>query len=197
LQAQLKLEEIVKGCLDGDKKSQHNFYVYFYAFCFSACETYCKTHDDAEEVVNDGFFKIFKNLHNFNARYDNFEGSLYGWIKRIMINTAIDHCQKSRKRYSFCEINDEAFRSFTPEQSAIDKLSHSEILKLVLQLSPSCQLVFSLHSIVGFKHREIAKKLNISVGTSKSNLAKARVNIQKMMQFQSKNGNRFVRSEKV
>jgi DNA-directed RNA polymerase specialized sigma24 family protein len=111
LQAHLKLENMVNGCLDADRESQYSFYRYFYTFCFSACISYCKTNDDVREVVNGGFIKIFKNLQRFTARNDNFEGSLKGWIKKMMINTAIDHYQKCRKNYFLNNRNNEVFES--------------------------------------------------------------------------------------
>ena len=184
MQAHLKLENIVKGCLNANRESQHSFYSYFYTFCLSTCISYCKTTDDAQEVVNDGFLKIFKNLQSFKARYENFEGSLKGWIKKIMINTAIDHYQKRRKNYFLNNHHKDVFELSSPEKTVIDKFYYDDILKLVQQLSPAYRHVFNLYAIEGFKHEEIAKELNISVGTSKSNLAKARVNIQKMIQYQ-------------
>jgi len=142
---------------------------------------YCQTNDDALEVVNDGFLKLFKDLKNFKPRYENFEISLNGWIKRIMINTAIDHYRKNKSHYSTVYAGVDVFEMASSESSAIDKLSHKEIIKLVQRLSPSYRIVFSLYVIHGFKHEEIARELNISIGTSKSNLAKARLNIQRMI----------------
>jgi RNA polymerase sigma-70 factor (ECF subfamily) len=184
MQAHLKLENIVEGCLNANKESQNSFYRYFYTFCFSACMSYCQTSDDVREVVNDGFLKIFKNLQSFNARYDNFERSLKGWVKKIMINTAIDHYQKCRKNYFLNNVHKDVFELSSSEETGMDKFYYKDILKLVQRLSPSYRVVFNLYAIEGFKHEEIAKELNISVGTSKSNLARARMHIQKMIQYQ-------------
>ena len=133
------------------------------------------------EVVNDGFLKIYRELHQFNAVYENYEASLKGWMKRIMVNTAIDHFRKSSKNYLVNEISEEHFEITDAQETSINKLSYKEILEIIQRLSPVYRAVFNLHVIDGFTHEEIASQLNIAVGTSKSNLAKARMNIQKML----------------
>lgn len=142
---------------------------------------YCNTHDDAMEVVNDGFLKIFRTLPQFEPRHENYEASLMGWMKSIIINTAIDHFRKNKNNYLTGDIQEEHLEMTDAIASAVDRMSYKEIMVLVQQLSPGYRAVFNLYVIDGFKHEEIAKQLNISVGTSKSNLAKARVNIQKML----------------
>ncbi|MEO8110017.1 MAG: sigma-70 family RNA polymerase sigma factor [Ginsengibacter sp.] len=181
MQTNITLENIINGCVNANRQSQHKFYQYFYIFCFNTCITYCETNDDTVEVVNDGFLKIFMNLKNFKARYENFEGCLKAWIRKIMICTAIDYCRRNRKNYFLRSSDEGAFEFPASEESAVDKLSYDEIIKLVQRLSPAYRIVFSLYVIHGFKHEEIAKTLKITVGTSKSNLAKARMNIQKMI----------------
>lgn len=142
---------------------------------------YCNSKDDAMEVVNDGFMKVLKELPAFKPRYDNFEASLKGWMKSILVNTAIDHFRKNNKNYFVADINESHFQAEHSGESAIDKMSYKEIMELVQQLSPVYKTIFNLFVIDGFKHEEIAGRLNISVGTSKSNLSKARANIQKML----------------
>lgn len=142
---------------------------------------YCNAHDDALEIVNDGFLKIFKTLGGFNPRYENYEASLMGWVKSIMIHTAIDNFRKNRKNYLLNEIEESHLEITDSSETSIDRMSFKEIFALVQKLSRMYRTVFNLYVIDGFKHEEIAKQLNISVGTSKSNLAKARMNIQKMI----------------
>jgi RNA polymerase sigma-70 factor (ECF subfamily) len=101
LQPHLNLKTLVEGCLNANRESQNSFYRYFYDSCFNVCASYCQTNDDVQEVVNDGFLKIFKNLQSFNAMYSDYETSLRGWIKRIMINTAIDHYSKTEENIRF------------------------------------------------------------------------------------------------
>ena len=152
----------------------------------SICLRYANTDDDAMEIANDGFLKIFKELSSFVARYDDMEASLKGWMKRIMVNTAIDHYRKNQKHQSNVSIDDNMFHLSENGETSIDKMSYEEIFKIVQQLSPVYRTVFNLYVIEGFKHEEIAKKLKISVGTSKSNLAKAKLNIQKMLKERHK-----------
>ena len=142
---------------------------------------YCNNKDDAMEVVNDSFLKIFREIEHFKPQYKNYEGSLKAWMKTILINTAIDNFRKNKKAFLVAEINESHVQTFDNQESAIDKMSYAEIISMVQCLSPGYRTVFNLFVIDGFKHEEIAIQLNISVGTSKSNLAKARLNIQKML----------------
>jgi RNA polymerase sigma-70 factor (ECF subfamily) len=177
-----EISDIVSGCIKLERESQKKFYTFFYSYAMAICMRYATNNDDAMEVVNDGFLKIFKKLSSFEARYEDMEGSLKGWIKRIMLNTAIDHFRKNNKYIMNTSMGDQVLNIADQGESSLDKMSYEEIYKLVQNLSPMYRTVFNLYIIDGFKHEEIAKKLNISVGTSKSNLAKAKINIQKMMQ---------------
>lgn len=147
----------------------------------AVCMRYCNSKDDAMEVVNDGFMKVYRELPVFKPRYDNFEVSLKGWMKTILVNTAIDHFRKNNKNYVIAEIDESHFEMEHAAETAIDKMSYKEIMDLVHQLSPVYKTIFNLFVIDGFKHEEIATQLNITVGTSKSNLSKAKANIQKML----------------
>jgi RNA polymerase sigma-70 factor (ECF subfamily) len=138
------------------------------------------------EIANDGFLKIFRELGSFEARYEDVEASLKGWMKKIMVNTSIDHFRKNQKYQMNVSMDDKLFHLEDNSESSIDKLSYDEIYKVVQQLSPVYRAVFNLYVIDGFKHEEIAKQLRISVGTSKSNLAKAKLNIQKMISERQK-----------
>ena len=147
----------------------------------SVCMRYVHSDDDAMEIANDGFLKVFKELHGFTAKYENVEASLKGWMKRIMVNTAIDHFRKNYKHRMKVSMDDDFIHVADVGETSIDKMSYAEIIKVVQQLSPVYRTVFNLYVIDGYKHEEIAKQLRISVGTSKSNLAKAKMNIQKMI----------------
>lgn len=143
---------------------------------------YCKNADDAIEIVNDGFLKIFRSLGTFNPHYTDVEASMKGWMKRIMINTAIDHIRKNNQRFLVAEIFDNHFNIEDETETSIDKMSYDEIIAIVQKLSPVYRAVFNLYVIDGYKHEEIAEQLDISVGASKSNLSKARTNLKKMLQ---------------
>ena len=176
-----QLLHIVQGCVKANRQSQKVFYKRYYGYAMAICMRYCNSHEDALEIVNDGFLKIFKNIEIFNSRYENYEASLIGWMKSIMIHTAIDYFRKSSKNKVVDEIEEMHFEITYSDETSIDRMSYKEILELVQKLSPVYRAVFNLYVIDGFKHEEIAKQLNISVGTSKSNLAKAKMSIQKML----------------
>ncbi len=176
-----ELEHIIKGCVKANRESQKAFYQLYYGFATAICMRYCKSKDDSMEVVNEGFMKIYRELPRFNPRYDNYEASLKGWMKSIFVNTAIDNFRKNNKNYLVTDLEESHFDMEDVGDSAIDKMSYKEIMDLVNQLSPVYKTIFNLFVIDGFKHEEIASQLNISVGTSKSNLSKAKANIQKML----------------
>jgi len=142
---------------------------------------YCNNKDDAMEVVNDGFVKVFKELPHFVPMYNNYEASLKGWMKTIMVNTSIDHFRKKNKNFLVADLDESHVEMEVSEESAIDKMTFKEIMDMVHRLSPAYRTIFNLFVIDGFKHEEIAGRLRISVGTSKSNLSKAKTNIQKML----------------
>jgi RNA polymerase sigma-70 factor (ECF subfamily) len=146
------------------------------------CLRYAHNDADAREIVNDGFLKVFREIDAFTPSNHNIEGSLKAWIKTIMIYTAIDHHRANKKYDSHVELTHEVYQQENHTENAIDKMSYQEIIEMIQRISPSYRLVFNLFVIDGFKHEDIARKLNISVGTSKSNLAKARASIQKLFQ---------------
>lgn len=176
-----KLEHTIQGCITAKRESQKDFYQLFYGFSMAICMRYCKNNEEAMEVVNDGFLKIFKQLPVYKPSYASYEASLRGWMKTIMINTSIDHFRKNNKKYFIEAIDDLHTEMPGDKESSIDKMTCKEIIQIVQQLSPVYRTVFNLFVIDGFTHEEIAAQLNIAVGTSKSNLSKAKVNIQKML----------------
>ena len=176
------LLHIIQGCVKAERDSQKLFYQLYYGYSMGICLRYCSSQDDAAEIVNDGFLKIYKALGSFDPKYSDIESSLKGWMKRIMINTAIDHLRKNKQQFLVAEIFDNHFNIADETEISIDKLTYKEILAVVHKLSPVYRAVFNLFVIDGYKHEEIAERLNISVGASKSNLSKARMNIKKMLQ---------------
>ncbi|MEN9569449.1 MAG: hypothetical protein RL172_680 [Bacteroidota bacterium] len=176
-----QLSDIIQGCINASRESQKELYKRYYGFSMSICMRYCDSQDDAMELVNDGFLKVFRSLAGFVPRSENIEASLMAWLKSIMVHTAIDHYRKHKNDYLVKEIEEEHYGLQDAAANALDAMSHKEILQLLQRLSPVYRTVFNLYVLDGYKHEEIAKKLNISTGTSKSNLAKARANIQKML----------------
>lgn len=138
------------------------------------CLRYAKSKDEAIEMVNDGFMKVFTNMH----RYDR-ERSFNAWVSTIMINTSIDYYRNRIKQIQMEELN--AMHELEDSGNILSHLNYEDLIKLVQQLSYAYRTVFNLFAIDGFSHEEISEMLSISVGTSKSNLFKARENLKKML----------------
>lgn len=181
---QTDLTTHINGCKRNDRASQKKIYVAFQSFAMSLCMKYVNSKDDALEIVNDGFLKIFKELVRYEATSENTTASFIAWLKRIMINTAIDRFRKDKKLELIDELSDSYDNVEYTSETALQKLSYEEIIKAIKTLPPSYYLVFSLYVIEGYTHKEIAKQLNIVEGTSKSNLAKARIFLQNKLSSQ-------------
>ncbi|MBS1973766.1 MAG: sigma-70 family RNA polymerase sigma factor, partial [Bacteroidetes bacterium] len=146
------------------------------------CYRYQDHAEEAEEIANEGFIKLFKNIGQFDeARHANIEIALKGWFKRILINTCIDHYRKNASKTANKILTKETENIASREENGLDVLSYKEIILAIRQLSPAYRTVFNLFVIEGMSHDEIAKQLGISVGASKSNLSKARENLRKIL----------------
>lgn len=178
-----ELEIIVKGCVKGKRRYQHELFKLYYGKMIGVCMRYAKDRDEAEDMVQNGFIKVFKNLEVYN-----FTGSLEGWIRRIMVNTAIDQIRKN-KRSPFNIDDDSNIKDTGVEFDPIEsnELKEEQVLlaeralEAINQLSVAYKTVFNLYVIEGYTHKEIAEHLGISEGTSKSNLAKARQKLKKIL----------------
>ena len=147
----------------------------------SICDCYASNEEDALEVLNDGFLKIFREIHHYKPAYANEISSFKGWLRKIMVYTSIDHFRKNKKHKMVGELDTSMVYTGTSEQTALDKISYDEIIRFIQDLSPAYRTVLNLFILEGFSHEEIADKLGISIGTSKSNLAKARKQLQKIL----------------
>lgn len=146
------------------------------------CYRYTSKLQEAEELTNESFVKLFKNLHSFDAsRQLNTEALLKAWFKRIIINTCIDHLRKHHSLAGAHLHNPDNEQIADTGQTAIDKLSYEEIIEAIKELTPVYRTVFNLFAVEGMTHEEIAERLQISVGASKSNLSKARHNLRKII----------------
>ena len=175
------LEQIILGCIKETRDSQKMLYKLYYSLSIGIAMRYSNNYTEAEEIVNDSFLKIFTGLKNFRPAYQNYEASFTGWIKKIIIHTAIDHFRKYNKAFTISLNENNHTDIIETSASAIDNMAFKELIELVQKLSPAYRTVFNLYILDGYKHEEIAKQLKISVGASKSNLAKARMNIQNML----------------
>ncbi|NCU03110.1 MAG: sigma-70 family RNA polymerase sigma factor [Chitinophagaceae bacterium] len=163
---------------------QNKIYVAFYDYAMSICFKYSNDKDNAVEIINDGFLKVFREIYHYKPISENTAVGFTSWLRRIMINTSIDHYRKNKNNPLFQDIDDEHTQlTATEEQDMLANISYTELIKIVQELSPAYRIVFNLYAIEGMTHKEVAKHLNITEGTSKSNFAKARVFLQnKLMQ---------------
>lgn len=180
---------ILKGCVKSDPRCQKQFYDRYLQFALKIAFRYVHSFENAALAANDAFVKIFRNIHNFEIRDpNNPEAMLMGWIKRIVINASIDYMSKESLVPQMNELSDTVWKKTDNSQSGEDKILHKELISLIRKLSPAYRVVFNLYVIDGYTHNEIAQMLNISTGTSKSNLAKARAFLQKHF-IKDNNGN--------
>jgi RNA polymerase sigma-70 factor (ECF subfamily) len=172
-----KEDILINACINGDREAQNKLYNLYSSRMFSVCFRYSRTKEEAEDTFHEGFMKVFKNLEKFNKT-----GSLESWIKRIMVNTAIDKYRKNLHNVSEHKV-DISYLDLNLQcsEEVHDKINAEEIMQLVQKLPPGYRIVFNLYAIEGFKHREIAEKLGISEGTSKSNLSDARILLKKAL----------------
>ena len=168
------LQQLLDGCLQGRRSSQRALYDRFYGFALTVCRHYAKNTEEAQEILNDGFVKVFRRLEQFRS-----ESSFRAYLRRVMVNAAIDYYRKHHRNRIKLEKSD--FVEPAVENGAIARLSLDEVLQLVQQLPPTYRLVFNLYVIEGYKHHEIAAQLEISTGTSKSNLSKARAKLRQLI----------------
>lgn len=173
-----ELKKILRGCLDGNSRDQELLYRRYSAKFFVVCLQYSGDREEARDVLQEGFIKIFTNLHSYSG-----EGSFEGWMRRVIVNTALE---KYRSRYYLNKVDD--LENLAEYQDSVDNsdyagLEAGDLLEMIIKLPPQYRMVFNLFAIEGYSHREIAGMLSISEGTSKSNLSRARQILQKKVEF--------------
>ena len=165
------IEKILSGCKKGKRKYQEALFKMYADKMFGVCRYYTRDYTEAEDVLHEGFIKVFGHIGKFRN-----EGSLEGWIRRIIVNTALE---KFRKQHRMFPISEEHEEIEDDKNLAVESLiSADELMEIIKELSPKYRMVFNLYAIEGYSHKEISGKLGISEGTSKSNLARARTILQ-------------------
>ncbi len=161
------LNEIIGGCISGDPRAQERLYRLFAPKMLGVCTRFSKDIAEAEDNLQEGFIKVFTSIKNFRH-----EGSFEGWVRKIMVNVSLE---KFRKHNLLYPVEDMA--SFEGEKltdGIMDKITADELVGLIQELPPRYRMVFNLYVMEGYNHQEISDAMNISVGTSKSNLSRAR-----------------------
>lgn len=165
---------IVEGCLKGDKSSQKRLYSTYSAKMYAVCLRYSNGEDEAKDLLQEGFIKVFQNLHTFKG-----EGSFEGWVRRIVINGCLESLRKNEKRYPHDDIDEVGHQlSVSPDARSYD---FNYVLQKIQELAPGYRAVFNLYIIEGYQHNEIGEMLGISENTSKSQLSRARKILQEML----------------
>jgi RNA polymerase sigma factor (sigma-70 family) len=171
----------IRGCTLNNRESQKKIYCSFYGYAMAVCNRYTNNQEDAVEILNDGFLKVFRELHNYTPAYSDVIGSFKGWLRKIMMYTAIDHFRKFHKHQMMTELDTVVFQLPSGGEDALERISYDEIIAAIKELSPGYRTVLNLFIVEGQSHEEISEQLGISIGTSKSNLAKARRQLQKIL----------------
>ncbi len=170
------VEEIIKGCLKGSRRDQELLYRKHSARLYAVCLQYSGNDDEAKDILQEGFIKIFENLQSYK-----FEGSFEGWMRRIVVNTALEKYRSRNNLYKVEDIDQIAETEAEPDGEDYTGLEAADLLEIIRELPPKYRMVFNLYALEGFSHKEISKMVNISEGTSKSNLSRARMILQRRM----------------
>lgn len=167
-------EAIIEGCKRGEPAFQELLYKKYSARMMAICSRYAKTSFEAEDVFQEGFVKVFQNITAYQT------GSFEGWLKRIFVNTSINNYRRNQKHYGHTEQGEDIFAAEEPE-NIMTGISTQELLDVIAQLPEGYRLVFNMSVIEGYTHKEIGEMLHIAEGTSKSQLAKAKTFLKKLL----------------
>jgi RNA polymerase sigma-70 factor (ECF subfamily) len=180
-----QLQALIDGCLKGDRRSQQAVHKLYYGKMKAVCMRYTRDSDQANDVLQEGFLKVFNNLEKFTG-----VGTFEGWMRRIMVNLSIDRFRKLKHDFILLSEPDDIERYGDDTEEVLDEIDELEeiysitpeqIIDAMQQLTPAYRTVFNLYVYEDYTHQDIAEALGISVGTSKSNYAKAKKNMKKLL----------------
>jgi|TARA_B110000967_G_C18736070_1_gene485159 RNA polymerase sigma-70 factor (ECF subfamily) len=180
LLSSVHLQKLIEGCKKRDPECQKLLFKAFYGRMLGLCLRYSNQRDDAQDVVQEGFIRLFDKIDLYKET-----GSFEGWIKKIFVNMALDNLRRNKMQLISIDADGcrKELRAHEKlDQSLLDRISQEKLLEAIQNLSPVYRTVLNLHVYEGYTHDEIASELGISAGTSKSNLSKAKVNLKKMLQ---------------
>jgi RNA polymerase sigma-70 factor (ECF subfamily) len=183
----LNESELIEGCCKGNRASQKALYDHYCRKMLVVCLRYSKTTAEAEDILQEGFVKVFQGIKNFRQ-----EAKLDTWITRIMVNTALNVQRKKMYLYPMVDVT----QIILPDQElSLSGINFNELLEMIQALPQGCQIVFNLFAIEGYGHKEIAELLGISEGTSKSQFARAKSLLQERLLKESKYYDRYGESK--
>jgi RNA polymerase sigma factor (sigma-70 family) len=166
--------DLIEGCIRGDRKMQQELYQRFAAKMYGVCLRYAGNAAEAEDILQEGFIKVFNKLSSYRGA-----GSFEGWVRRIFVNTAIEHFRRKAYLQPITEYEENTLEA--KYLSVLDNLAERDIIQLVQQLSPGYRTVFNMYVVEGYSHKQIAEALGISEGTSKSQLSRAKQILQELV----------------
>lgn len=168
-------QDLINACIAGKRTSQERLYQLFSPKMYAICLRYAENEQSAEDILQEGFVKVFNNLDKYRS-----EGSFEGWMKRIFVNTSIEHYRKVLTGRRFLDL-EQVYGLVQNTADAESELRRKDLMSMVQRLPIGYRTVFNLYAIEGYTHKEISQMLDISEGTSKSQLARARATLQKML----------------
>jgi len=166
--------KILEGCINGKEKSQYKLYEILSPKMYALCMQYANDEDDAKDIMQEGFIKVFQKISQFSGK-----GSFEGWVRRIMINTALEKYRSKVYMQNVDEITHHSEDLMV--EGVLEEISAGDLMKLIRSLTPKYRMVFNMYAIEGYSHKEIAELAGISEGTSKSNLSRARTILQQKL----------------
>ena len=166
--------EIIQGCLENKASAQEKLYALYSRRMMAICLRYTRSRFEAEDIFHEAFVKVFRNIHTWQG------GSFEGWMRRIFVNTAINHYRQNRKYFDHVD-SSYAETMLSSTDNVIAELSNQDLLETVSRLPEGYKVVFNLHAVEGYNHNEIAEMLGIAEGSSKSQLSKAKAHLQKLI----------------
>lgn len=169
-------KHLVESCLRQDRRAQRQLYEKYKTPMFRLCLRYARDRQEAEDLLQEGFIKVFCDLSQYRG-----EGALGGWIRKVMINVALQHLRKQKKLFETIEVEKIA-ETEEAEEMILSDLRAKSLTKIIQQLPPGYRTVFNLYVIEGYSHKEIADSLDIQINTSKSQLSKAKAMLRRLLE---------------
>jgi len=169
-----EIKNIINGCLLGNRRDQELLYRRYAAKLYAVCLQYSGNDEEARDILQEGFIKIFENLVHYK-----YEGSFDGWVRRIVVNTALEKYRSKHNLYRVDDIDQIPEQNAEPDNEDYAGLGARDLMEIIRELPPRYRIVFNLFAIEGYSHKEISDMMSISEGTSKSNLSRARVILQR------------------
>jgi RNA polymerase sigma-70 factor (ECF subfamily) len=172
-------EQLIEECVKGNARAQKMLYEKFGPKLFAVCNRYASNYEESQDVLQDGFVKIFEKLSSYKG-----EGSFEGWMRRIVVNTALDAIRKNQKLKFNVDV-DTVTNQLSTDQTILGELAAADLLKLLQKLPLGYRTIFNLYAIEGFSHKEIAEQLDITISTSKSQFSRAKAILREILEKQN------------